>query len=166
MCQRDWPLEGTPIGPLLPTLDSVKSVGNSEKQHIPVAHLLSTLGETHRQPSPARMGDSQQQGALRSFRRVRLDALFPPFPLPSYHSPTSPPPQGEERSLSSTTPEVAQPVTSPRTCVCLFSELQEHLHRALQSPTEIPGFGSSLIYSFTAIIRKAPGKSSGNSKTL
>lgn len=165
VCRGDWPLRGTPTGPFLPTLDSVKSVGNSEKQHILVAHFLSTLGETHRQPSPARMEDSQQQGALRSFRRVRLNTLFPPFPLPSYPSPTSPPPQGEQ-GRSPWAPEVAQPVTSLRTCVCLFSELQEHLHRALQSPTEIPGFGSSLIYSFTAIIRKAPGKSSGNSKTL
>lgn len=127
VCRGDWPLGGTPTGPFLPTLDSVKSVGNSEKQHILVAHLLSTLGETHRQPSPARMEDSQQQGALRSFRRVRLDALFPPFPLTSYPSPTSPPPQGEERR-SPWAPEVAQPVTSLRTCVCLFSELQEHLH--------------------------------------
>ena len=81
MCQRDWPLEGTPIGPFLPTLDSVKSVGNSEKQHILGVHLLSTLRETHRQPSPARMEDSQ--GALQSLRRMRdsmLCSLPPPTP--------------------------------------------------------------------------------------
>lgn len=159
MCQRHWPLEGTPIGPFLPTLDSVKSVGNSEKQHIPGAHLLSTLGETHRKPSPARMEDSQQQGALRSFRRMRdsmLCSLQSPTPYPT---PTSPPPQGKERR-GGAPGLLQQPGLLP------LRVLREHLHRALQSPAEIPGFGSSLIYSFAAILRKAPGKSSGNSKTL
>lgn len=164
MCQRDWPLEGTQIGPFLPTLDSVKSVGNSEKQHIPGAHLLSTIGETHRQPSPARMEDSQQQGALRSFRRMRdsmLRSLHLPTPLPNTHLPT-PTREGEEKSLGS----CSSPACYLSENLYVFSKLQEHLHRALQSPTKIPGFGSSLIYSFAAIIRKAPGKSNGNSKTL
>ena len=117
MCQRDWPLEGTPIGPFLPTLDSVKSVGNSEKQHILGAHLLSTLRETHRQPSPARMEDSQ--GALQSLRRMRdsmLCSLHPPTPLPYTHLPT-PTREGEEKPLGS----CSSPACYLRTCVCFPS---------------------------------------------
>lgn len=80
---------------LPPNLDSIGGVGNSEKQHIPGAHLLSTLGGEHRKPSPARMEDSQQQGAAIFQENEGLDALFPPVPYPlTYtHLPT---PQGKE----------------------------------------------------------------------
>lgn len=109
------------VGPFLPTSDSTKRMGSSEKQHIEGV-ISFPHSERHVASTSLQGGKTVNSREICSLSEWKIRCIVSSAPCKE---------RGGEVPLS---PASAQPVTSLGTWVCLFSKLQEHLLGALQSP--------------------------------